>query len=228
MEQSTRGPSLTRRASLLGAFGATLALAAGSGPAAATAARTRSGIYLLGDSWAAGLHADPAKALGQVAASILGTTIDVDAVSGTGYVDTDDTQNYLDRARAASGSARLVVVQGGSNDRSQSDADITANASATYAALRRAFPTAELLALGPGPDPEPVTDRQRALDATLEAAARASGVEYVSMLKTHWIPEGQSDAVIDPSTAHPTVEGQAYLGTRLAATIRLHHPSMFA
>ena len=42
-----------------------------------------------------------------------------------------------------------------------------------------------------------------------------------------WIPSVLAGSVIDPDNHHPTVEGHAYLGTRLAASVRLVHPAMF-
>lgn len=48
------------------------------------------------------------------------------------------------------------------------------------------------------------------------------------MLQRDRIPESGLDSVIDPSNDHPTVEGQTYLGTRLAAAVRLVHPQLFA
>ncbi|MGT2424802.1 SGNH/GDSL hydrolase family protein [Amnibacterium kyonggiense] len=234
MEQLTHVGAVSRRASLIGAFGAVAALtaAATSVPAApgphAQPHPSNGGMYLLGDSWAAGLHADPARALGQVAAEVLGMTAHVDAVSGTGYVNTAGHENYLQRARTASGAPRLVVVQGGSNDDHQALDEITANAEETYRVLRGRFPSARLLVLGPGPDPEPVTELQRTVDTTLAAAAHAVGMHYVSMLQRDWIPSRLADSVIDPDNHHPTVEGHAYLGTRLAASVRLLHPTLFA
>ncbi|WP_162850782.1 SGNH/GDSL hydrolase family protein [Amnibacterium kyonggiense] len=227
MDQVTHVGGVSRRASLVGAFGAVALLTAAAVTPPAKPHPSNGGMYLIGDSWAAGLHADPARALGQVAAEVLRMGIHVDAVSGTGYVNTAGHENYLQRARKAAGSPRLVVVQGGSNDDHQSLDAITANARETYRVLRGRFPAARLLVLGPGPDPEPVTDRQRTVDTTLEAAAHAAGLRYVSMLQRDWIPSALADAVIDPDNHHPTVEGHAYLGTRLAASVRLLHPTLF-
>lgn len=222
----TQVGGLSRRASLLGAVGAVGLLTAAAAAPPALPRSTDGGMFLIGDSWAAGLHADPARALGQIAAEVLGMAIRVDAVSGTGYVDAAGHENYLQRARKATGSPRLVVVQGGSNDDHQALDAITANAQETYRVLRSRFPAAHLLVLGPGPDPAPVTDLQRTVDATLEAAAHAVGLHYVSMLQRDWIPNGFTDSVIDPDNHHPTVQGHAYLGTRLAASVRLLHSSL--
>jgi lysophospholipase L1-like esterase len=182
------------------------------------------GVFLLGDSWAAGLHADPARSLGQVAAAALGRPISVDAVSGTGYLNEAGDRTYLQRALTAGGPERLVIVQGGSNDDSEDLGELGPAVVATLRALQRGFPSAALLVLGPGPDPEPVTAEQRAVDDVIQDAAGSVGVEYVSMLKEGWIPGAHVAAVLDPGNHHPTPAGHRYLGLRLAAAVQLLLP----
>ncbi len=183
-------------------------------------------MLVLGDSWAAGLHADPRHALGQVAAARLGLAVTVDAVSGTGYVNGETAgSSYADRVRRLGGRVRadLVVVQGGSNDHAASAAALTAAATRTMAALRDRFPAAQRVMLGPGPDPVPVTAEQRAVDVVLHRVAATQQVRYISMLRQHWISERHPDGVLDPQNHHPTVAGQRYLGLRLAqALVHLH------
>lgn len=179
------------------------------------------GLFVLGDSWAAGLHADPDRALGQVAARVLRSAARVDAISGTGYLNAAGARTYVQRAAAAHGDEQLVVVQGGSNDVGQ-DLDGLADAvRATVGHLAAGFPGATIVLLGPGPDPLPVTAVQRRVDGIIGGAAEALEVPYLSMLRQRWIPEQHADAVIDPATAHPTVQGQEYLGIRLAAALHL-------
>jgi hypothetical protein len=230
---ATRGArSWTRRGSVLAAVGGVTGLTAAAGIPAGLArtdeAPGTGGIHLIGDSWAAGLHADPANALGQVAARALGRPITVDAVSGTGYLNDAGRRTYLQRAAGASGTERLVVVQGGSNDDDQDIRGLAAAVTATVRTLQRRFPDASVLLLGPGPDPAPVTAVQWAVDRTIASAAAEAGVEWVSMLHERWIPEDRLDAVIDPDNHHPTVSGQEYLGLRLAAALRLREPSLLS
>lgn len=219
----------TRRAALLGAAGAVTAFTTAAVLPADAGGRAGSrGIHLIGDSWAAGLHADPSRALGQVAAAALGAPITVDAVSGTGYLNDAGALTYLQRARAAStgGDERLVIVQGGSND---DDQDVNALAPAVTSTIRELqlrFPYGTVLLVGPGPDPAPVTEQQHLIDRTIGAAAAACGVTYISMLHERWIPDEHVDAVIDPGNDHPTVQGQQYLGLRLAAAVRLLLPGL--
>src|ERR1700712_4625989 len=106
---------LSRRASLkaavlvAGAAATTGAVPLGSIP------RT---LFVLGDSWAAGLYADPQHALGQVAAEALGGGGLGDAVSGSGYLNpASRNASYVARAsRTPTSAIDLVIVQGGSND----------------------------------------------------------------------------------------------------------------
>lgn len=214
----------TRRGSLLAAAGVVTGLTTAAAAAVLPAGDQRPGtrrIHLIGDSWAAGLYADPANALGQVAASALGWPITVDAVPGTGYLNDAGAHTYVQRAAGPTGTDRIVVVQGGSNDDDQDLAALPAAVRTTISVLGRRFPDASILLLGPGPDPAPVTERQRDIDAAIGGAAEAAGVEYISMLDENWIPPSRVDAVIDPTTHHPTRSGQEYLGLRLAAALRL-------
>jgi hypothetical protein len=223
--------SWSRRGSLLAAIGGIVGLtAAAAGPAggivAAEPAVGTRGIHLIGDSWAAGLHADPANALGQVAARAIGWPITVDAVSGTGYLNDAGARTYLQRAAGATGTERLVILQGGSNDDDEDVSRLGAAVTATIGALQQRFPDARVLLLGPGPDPAPVTARQWSVDRAIAEAAVDAGGTWVSMLHEDWIPAQRLDAVIDPGNHHPTVVGQQYLGLRLAAAIRLREPDL--
>lgn len=180
-------------------------------------------IYAIGDSWAAGLYSDPAHALIQDAADDLGATVTVDGESGSGYLAAPGgTRAYPDRAaRIPAGTdADLVIIQGGSNDDS-ADLDALPGAVArTVAAVRHALPHATVVLLGPGPDPWPVTGLQREVDRRIVAEAARLGVRAVSPLQEGWFTAGDVDEIIDPVTAHPTVEGDAVLGADLAADLR--------
>lgn len=232
MRQRLRRP-LTRRASLLaaagvltgGAVAATTVTALSEAPERTTGT---TGLFLLGDSWGAGLHADPAHALGQVAAAALGWRSRVDALSGTGYLTAAGSATYVQRARVARGTERLVIVQGGSNDGGGDLDRLSAAVGETVRALASGFPYSGILLLGPGPDPEPVTDEQWRVDTVLAAAAERLDVPYVSMLQEQWVPPRRSGAVLDPVNGHPTTRGQRYLGLRLAASLQLLLPEVLA
>lgn len=186
-------------------------------------------MHVLGDSWAAGLHADARHALGQEAARLLGLGVTVDAVSGTGYLNAAGDRTYLQRAKStAVSTARVVVVQGGSNDDGSDLTRLAGAVETTVAALRTRFPDARFLLLGPGPDPLPLTPVQWRVDRIIAGAASAAGVAYASMLQEGWIPAEHAAAVIDPHNHHPTVAGQRYLGLRLAAALRLLLPDVVA
>lgn len=192
---------------------------------AAPAVPQHAHLYVIGDSWAAGLYADPTQTFVQVAAAALGWSVDVNAVSGTGYLNEagGSEQSYPERAAdiPKGTTADVVLVQGGSNDHDDSLSAIAAAETRTIATLRRIFPTARIVLLGPGPDPAPVTAAQIAIDDTLERTAEAHSVAYISMLDERWITDQNVNSVIDPSTHHPTVVGDAYLGGRLADALKL-------
>ena len=183
---------------------------------------------MIGDSWAAGLHADPARALGQVAAADLGWSATVDAVSGTGYVNGDDEErSYVDRvADLPPARADIVVLQGGSNDRDEPSELFDLAVEETLSLTRSRFPGARRVMLGPGPDPLPLTAAQRDVDQRLARLASTAGVGYISMLQEGWISASSHVQALDPRNHHPTVAGQAYLGHRLAAALRRRYPAL--
>jgi len=194
-----------------------------TGAALAHPASSYRSVYAIGDSWAAGLFSDPAHAMIQDAADDLGASVAVDGESGSGYLTAPGrTRTYPDRAERipAGTDADLVIVQGGSND-DGADLDALPGAVArTVAAIRRALPHATVVLLGPGPDPWPVTDLQREVGRRIVAEAARLHVRAVSPLQEGWFTAGNVDDVIDPVTAHPTVEGDAVLGADLAADLR--------
>jgi lysophospholipase L1-like esterase len=186
-------------------------------------------MVVIGDSWAAGLYADPAHALGQVAAARLGWSVTVHAVSGTGYlIGADVEQSYVDRVMdmPARSGIDVVVLQGGSNDRTEPLETLDEAVRQTLRLAAARFPGARLLMLGPGPDPLPVTEDQRAVDRLLARTATAEGVDYVSMLRERWITQSVHARTIDPRNEHPTVAGQRYLGRRLASALRRRYPAL--
>lgn len=180
-------------------------------------------MVVLGDSWSAGYDADPSHTLAQDAAEDLGMTSTVDAESGTGYLTAPPgTQPYPQRAAAlgTDGTARIVVLQGGSNDDGTDPDSLSTAVSETVSAARRAFPHAEVVILGPGPDPWPITDRQRAVDTALATEAGREGVPYISPMREGWFTAANIHSIIDPSNAHPTVHGDELLGRLLANDLR--------
>jgi hypothetical protein len=186
-------------------------------------------MYVLGDSWSAGLHADPDHTLAQDAAEDLGMEAVVDAQSGTGYLAAPlGTQTYPERATAAAAKAsvRVVVLQGGSNDDHADLKELPRAVTDTVAAARRAFPHAEVVLLGPGPDPWPITDLQRRVDGILATTAARVRAPYISPMREGWFTSATVRRIIDPDNDHPTVQGDRILGSRLAADLRvlLHHP----
>lgn len=227
-----RAPRLTRRGLLVaGAATAATAVAAAARDDGLPAEPPVPHLFVLGDSWAAGLHADPERALGQVAGRLLGWPVTVDAASGTGYLATTASDaaypERLERSRdRVDDAVGVAVLQGGSNDHARPAAQLLAAARSTVSLVTEVLPNHRVVLLGPGPDPEPVTAEQRAVDAVLARAARASRVPYVSMLRLDWIPAAAAGEVLDPGNHHPTVAGQQYLGRRLAEAVRALHPDL--
>jgi lysophospholipase L1-like esterase len=180
-------------------------------------------IYVIGDSWSAGLYADPQHTLAQDAADDLGLQSIVNAQSGTGYLNAPlGTETYAERVAQipAGTSAELVVLQGGSNDDGAAPATLLKAVAQTVTAARHAIPGATVVLLGPGPDPWPVTEPQTAVDDVLRLDALQQHVPYISPLQEGWFTSSNVATIIDPNTAHPTIRGDETLGQRLANDLR--------
>jgi hypothetical protein len=212
-------PFLPLTAGIAAALAVTLALTAG----ALRPDRSPRVLYVLGDSWSSGAYADPARTLAQDAAAELGMTPIVNAQSGTGYLHAPaGTQTYPQRAAAISVSTpvSVVVIQGGSNDDADDLGALPKAVTATIDAVERTLPAAHIVLLGPGPDPWPVTATQRKVDSLLAQTAAREDVIYLSPMREGWFTNATIDRIIDPTTAHPTVAGDAILGHDLAEDLR--------
>lgn len=194
----------------------------GAGIAQAAPAVEPATIYAIGDSWAAGLYADPEHTLIQDAAADLHMTAAVDGESGSGYLTAPlGTRTYPDRAASLTPSraADIVIVQGGSNDDSSDLRALPAAVDRTVGAIRTALPRATVVLLGPGPDPWPITGVQRQVDRIIHVEAARLGVRYISPMDEDWFTSDDVDSIIDATTYHPTAAGDAVLGAKLAADL---------
>lgn len=221
---SPRIARMSRRAAAV-LFGSAVALGLVAFAAVAPPAEASRAVrmYVIGDSWSAGLHADPRHTLMQVAGASLGWNVAVNANSGTGYLNAPHGRpSYVSSARALPAGTRadVVVVQGGSNDHDATAAELDGAVDQTVAALQHTLPRARVVLLGPGADPWPLTPAQLAIDAALGAEAHRLHVTYISMIDEHWLTAKNVDTIIDPQTHHPTVAGHRALGHRLATDLR--------
>ena len=174
-------------------------------------------MYVIGDSWSSGFMADPARTAPIVAAATLGWGVTMNAVGGTGYVvvHRPHTSSFPQRAaRIPTGqSAQVVLLQGSTNDETAPTAKAIGT---TVALLRIRFPHATVVMLGPGLRTVADGAHVGELDSAMSKKAAALGVPYISMIRRGWISSTNLAYVIDPTTSHPTVAGDAYLGGRLA------------
>jgi hypothetical protein len=211
---------------LAAAITTTLAVTAAYGTLSSPIRQSGQGpsIYVIGDSWSAGLFADPQHTLAQDAADDLGLQSIVHAQSGTGYVNAPPgTETYAQRAAEIPAGTRadLVVLQGGSNDDGTAPATLLKAVAQTVTAARHAIPGATVVLLGPGPDPWPVTPSQTVVDCVLRLDALRQHVPYISPMQDGWFTSSNVATIIDPITAHPTIRGDETLGQRLANELRV-------
>ncbi|GLZ51769.1 hypothetical protein Acsp07_13860 [Actinomycetospora sp. NBRC 106378] len=156
---------------------------------------------VLGDSLAEGstLPDPKAEAFPAAVGRAWGTTTWVDAIDGTGFVNPGycGNQTYADRVGAVLARApRLVVVEGGLNDRLRPPAEVGAAITDLLGRLRG---VPAVVVIGPVVPPVASPDDVARLDGVLRAATAAAERTYVPALdwRIPWGPDG----------AHPTVEG---------------------
>lgn len=179
-------------------------------------------VLFFGDSWTGGYSGSEGNGFPFIASRILGWEPVIDAGSGTGFghVMSEGDLTYPQRANAITPPANveLVVIQGGTNDEYGDVADVGPGARETIDTLRDKL-DAPIVLIGPAPSFMPVSDKLRDIDRALEAVARDEHVPYISPLQQDWITADSIGRVIDPATAHPSTEGHAYLGEKVADAI---------
>jgi lysophospholipase L1-like esterase len=146
----------------------------------------------LGDSYTKGFGAsEPEKRWTSLVAQKMGWGEDNFGVGGTGYLaawanaEYPQGVNYLGRLdEVVASNPDIVVVAGGQNDKSllPSDRKMVFDAVAdTFIQLRQRLPTARIVAVGPSSGAL-VPPWLVELDDQVQAAARAAGADYVSLI----------------------------------------------
>jgi lysophospholipase L1-like esterase len=183
-------------------------------------------VLVFGDSWTFGSAANP---VGRGYAYVLGELLDghtvVDGGRGSGYVRQGlDHLDYPTRIAALDPTADydLIVLQGSINDRREPAAGYREAVTAAWDELVAIYPNTPIVVLGPAPQVLPVEPATARIDRDLAALAAARQWWYISPIQENWITPENYTRVIDTSDYgrdHPSVEGHAYLATRVAEAL---------
>ena len=182
---------------------------------------TGSRVLVIGDSWTAGMSADPGKSWPELLAEQTGWQIHRDGQSGTGFAANLSGHGLPFPVRAArlGGQApALVIVEGGIND--SPGRALTSGIRKTVALVRAAYPGTPVVIIGPGTAGWPINDRIKTVDKTIRTEAKRLHVPYISPVKGWWITPNNYRWFINRDTMHPTNWGHAVYAARALAAIR--------
>lgn len=176
-----------------------------------------------GDSYfvGGGCSPDRTRGMAHLAGTALGYRPVVRGAGGTGFVSANPDYGlppYLAQIRDGALDVRrprLVVIGGGSNDVGQPVAKIRKNATKVLRIARQKYPRATLVLVGPMDTYGGYDDSIPVRDA-LKGVARKLHVPFVDDLT--WTA-GHDEWLCD-DYVHPTYDGHAQLGARLAEALR--------
>ncbi|WP_285319355.1 SGNH/GDSL hydrolase family protein [Pseudarthrobacter sp. lyk4-40-TYG-27] len=174
----------------------------------------------LGDSWTFGQHIPDFK---QGFAYLTIDKMDLDGqvlgFPGSGFLNPNKRTegDYRQRIAAlpADPALKLMVIQGGTNDRDQSHFDLTQAVVDTVKAAKDKFPAVQVVLMGPMSPGYPKDPRITIVDRAISNGAEISGVQFVDPDAEQWISDINKDANMDPATGHPTVAGHVLIANKL-------------
>jgi len=170
-------------------------------------------VAFLGDSFSAGVGANPGEGYVDLIAAATRWTPDVFAQGGTGYTNPGQAEQseaiYADRVPdVVAATPGLVIVQGSTNDHDAEEAEEAA--AETLGALRQALPDARIIVLGPTDTPVGATTPD-----VRDAIARAAATYDLPFVDAwDWLAPDDARLWIEDG-AHPSPTGHEVLADRL-------------
>jgi lysophospholipase L1-like esterase len=180
-------------------------------------------IAVFGDSYSAGGRQGGKGATGwpAIVADRLDAEIRLHAAGGAGYMNGSraEDETFLDQVQGSpEPDADVVVVFGSRNDRDLPAVDIKRQATAVYAAIRSASPSALLVVIGPAWDDDGVPDEMFLARDAVSSAAAAAGALFVDPLAQEWLLDRPE--LIGGDGVHPNDAGHVYLADRIEPVVR--------
>ncbi|MFC4243331.1 SGNH/GDSL hydrolase family protein [Gryllotalpicola reticulitermitis] len=175
-------------------------------------------LAVLGDSYTAGTQLpELSDDYAVLTARALGMRANVVGWPGSGYVNPSACGGHpfsRQLAQALSPVPRILVIEGGTNDYTYSDARLRSAAASLVATVKREAPTTRIVLLGPAITPRRPAADMRRVDATLASVAKAEDVGYVSALS--WL----APADLAGDHLHPNEAGHQVYAKSLSAALR--------
>ena len=174
-------------------------------------------------SWGVGYSAKPdTDGFVYQVARHYGWSLDMQAVSGTGYTDAGDATppagTYIQRLyqMPVDPNRRLVILQGSLNDVS-GRFRVAQPAMKTLQDVRYRFPNAQVIVIGPGTDTMPVPPETSAVTGDLRWAAGENKAYFVPL--SGLFKRDNFTELIDPATHHPNNAGHDFLAQQVIQAI---------
>lgn len=184
-------------------------------------------VLLLGDSYTKGIGATSKKeAYAYKIAEPLGWDLTIDGKSGTGYVDPsgDGADTFAERMWQHPHSATdvaydLVVIQGSSNDRKYTKAEVAGRINLTIRTSRRLWPQAQIILMGPT-NPWANVAEYALVNDKLEAAAAVYGIPFIDPMGEQWFVPGDGERYANLENGHPNDAGYELMARWFVADVK--------
>ncbi|GAA3552560.1 hypothetical protein GCM10022197_04510 [Microlunatus spumicola] len=184
-------------------------------------------VLLLGDSYTKGIGATSrSKGYANLIAEPLGWELTIDGKSGTGYMDPsgDGADTYAERMWQRAHSLDdapydLVVIQGSSNDRKYTKAEVAGRINLTIRTSRRFWPQAQIILMGPT-NPWANVAEYAMVDEKLKAAAAANGIPFIDPMGEQWFVPGDGVRYANPENGHPNDAGHELMARWFVADVK--------
>jgi lysophospholipase L1-like esterase len=184
-------------------------------------------VLLLGDSYTKGIGATSKNnAYAYKIAEPLGWDLTIDGKSGTGYIDPSaaGADTFAERMWQHPHSATdvaydLVVIQGSSNDRKYTKAEVAGRINLTIRTSRRLWPQAQIILMGPT-NPWANVAEYAMVNDKLEAAAAVNGIPFIDPIGEQWFVPGDGERYANLENGHPNDAGQALMARRFVADVK--------
>ncbi|RYZ25772.1 MAG: SGNH/GDSL hydrolase family protein [Propionibacteriaceae bacterium] len=181
-------------------------------------------VLIMGDSYTEGWGADPkTEGFAFKVAGPLGWRVTRDGIGATGYTNVGLKQQgtYPQRLwRHPADGYDLVVLQGGSNDERRPEAEITTAVDFTVRTVRRRYPSAQILVMGPIEPYGTVSERRAKVTRVLTASTTKSSLLFIDPSAEHWFVKGDSTTLVNPEKGHPNNAGYAHIADLFVRDVR--------
>jgi len=184
-------------------------------------------VLLLGDSYTKGIGASSkSKAYAYKIAEPLGWDLTIDGKSGTGYIDPSaaGADTFAERMWQHPHSATdvaydLVVIQGSSNDRKYTKAEVAGRINLTIRTSRRLWPQAQIIMMGPT-NPWANVAEYTMVNDKLKAAAAASEIPFIDPMGEQWFVPGDGERYANLENGHPNDAGHELMARWFVADLK--------